>query len=118
METIGDRINARRRELRISQRDLAKKMGVVESAISHWQKDTYIPDSQNLLKLAICLQVTPDWILTGKGIKSDSSETAKAAGDEVAKLHDDFLKLSPQHRRAVLSLAQALAEAQAQETNE
>jgi transcriptional regulator with XRE-family HTH domain len=55
------------RELRenavLTQDELAKKIGVTPTAISHWETGSKRPRAKNIRKLAIALGVTPQEIL-------------------------------------------------------
>jgi transcriptional regulator with XRE-family HTH domain len=41
--TLGARIRKRRQELRLTQKQLAGKLGVDESSVIHWEKDKHYP---------------------------------------------------------------------------
>ena len=46
------RIEELRKERNISQKTLAEKVGVAQSAISHWEKGVYEPNASSLILLA------------------------------------------------------------------
>jgi SOS-response transcriptional repressor LexA len=64
---MKDRIRSRRVQLDITQQTLAKKLGVSRVSVTKWENGTTKPDGENLHQLAVALQVTPEWILYGKG---------------------------------------------------
>ncbi len=66
METITDRIKKRAKELNITQVELARKVGKTKGAINQWFKGATKPNGSNLLALAKALDVTPEWLETGK----------------------------------------------------
>ena len=66
-QTIGDRIRARRKECRLTQKALAAKVGVSHVAISQWEKDETVPRGENLLRVAAALGCTPAWVFDGEG---------------------------------------------------
>lgn len=70
-ETIGDRIRARRKELHLTQKELAAKVGVSNVAISQWEKDETAPKGDNLLKLTQALGCNPIYILHGEDSESN-----------------------------------------------
>ena len=43
-ETMGTEIARRRKELEMTQLDLAEKMGVTDKAVSKWERDLAYPD--------------------------------------------------------------------------
>lgn len=65
-ETIGQRIRAQRKALRLSQEKLGSRIGVAGGAISQWEGDKTRPIGENLMRLAAELRLSPDFILTGK----------------------------------------------------
>ncbi|MDU3815762.1 LexA family protein [Mixta hanseatica] len=71
MQTIGDRIRARRKELRLTQKDLASRVGVSHVAISQWEKDETAPRGDNLLRLSDALGCAPSYLHNGDGSESN-----------------------------------------------
>lgn len=67
METINDRISARRRAQKMSQDELAKRIGITRVSISKWESGLNQPKGRYLNDLATALGVTVDWLLTGDG---------------------------------------------------
>lgn len=63
---MGDRIHARRKELKINQAALGKMVGVSNVAISQWERGETEPRGDNLLSLAKALQCTPEFLLHGE----------------------------------------------------
>lgn len=60
---IADRLAAIRRKNKLSQEDLAAKIGVSRQAISKWERAEASPDTDNLLLLANLYHVTLDELL-------------------------------------------------------
>lgn len=66
-ETTGDRIRARRKELKLgNQSNLGKKVGVSHVAISQWERGETEPTGSNLLTLSRVLSVRPEWLVNGE----------------------------------------------------
>ena len=66
MSTIGARIAKRRKDLGMTQEDLAGKLGVSAQAVSKWENDVSYPDISLLAPLVKTLDMTTDELLTGK----------------------------------------------------
>lgn len=67
---LSDRIKAERIALHMTQPQLAALVGVGKSSISQWESGHVQNISgHNLIKLAIALGVTSEWLETGKGEK-------------------------------------------------
>ena len=73
METINDRIAARRRAQKMSQDELARRIGITRVSISKWESGLNQPKGRYLNDLAAALGVTVDWLLTGEGNAPESS---------------------------------------------
>ena len=66
----GERIKEAREDLRISQPELAKRAKVTKSAVSQWENgSTKELKADHLLAVAKALNVSPDWLATGRGPK-------------------------------------------------
>ncbi len=57
---IHDRIATLRKEAKLTQEDLAKKCGVDETAVSHWENGHSAPTGSRLPAVAAALGVTID----------------------------------------------------------
>lgn len=73
-ERLSELLNSRG----MSQKDLATKTGITESAISHYVKGDRTPRGSNLSKIAVALGTTTDYLLDGKAAnKKDDLATAR-----------------------------------------
>lgn len=72
MQTIGQRIRSRRKELKLTQKDVANAIkGVSHVAVSQWESDTTKPNAENLLDLAAALECSFVWLLKGEDDQSN-----------------------------------------------
>ena len=60
---IGQRIRQRRKELKITQKDLAAAMGLTAGYIGHLERGTRTMSIEVLLMLCTELKVAPSWLL-------------------------------------------------------
>lgn len=65
MTLPGERIRARRKELKLTQRALAKLVKVSHVTVSQWESEDSEPGGKNLFALSAALQCDPTWILYG-----------------------------------------------------
>jgi SOS-response transcriptional repressor LexA len=80
------RINDRRKELKLTQSQVAKIVGVTKASISQWEKGDTFPKGENLLKLGKALMCEPQWLLTGKrGSITQTPNTTN--GPEIKSYH-------------------------------
>lgn len=78
-QLMGERIRARRKELKIRQASLGKMVGVSNVAISQWERSETEPGGENLLSLAKALQCSPDYLL--KGVDSQANVAFNSRND-------------------------------------
>lgn len=64
--SIGERIEALRRQKNMSQGQLATQMDVSRQAISKWENDQTSPDTLNLIRLAQVLDSNVEYLATGQ----------------------------------------------------
>lgn len=64
--TIGIMIASKRKELNMTQLELADKMGVTDKAVSKWERDLSYPDVSSLPKLAEILGLSVDELMQVK----------------------------------------------------
>ena len=67
MLTTGQRIKKLRKERGYSQEQLAEIIDCHTTAIAKWESDSRIPRGDNLVALAVALDVPVVELLTGKG---------------------------------------------------
>ncbi|MDM1019673.1 helix-turn-helix domain-containing protein [Acinetobacter sp. VNK23] len=80
METLGIRLKQLRKNLKLTQQQLADKVGVSKTSIIYWEKDENVPKHESLMALSNALETTPDWLLSGK---SEASLGLTPSKDEV-----------------------------------
>ena len=62
-KTIGEIIKELRKQRKITQQDLAEKIGVTPQAISRWEREVGYPDITQIVPLSKCLGVSTDELL-------------------------------------------------------
>ncbi len=58
--SLGQYISRRRKHMRLTQEELADKVGVSKSAIAKWETDGGLPDRDNLRRIAEVMGVSVD----------------------------------------------------------
>jgi transcriptional regulator with XRE-family HTH domain len=102
--SVGKRIRQLRIEKGLKLRELAEMSGVPVSTISDLEHGRSTnPDGDTLVKLAVALETTSDWLQTGEGLPM--RQEPRIDESEMARL---FKLLSPPNREAVLATAKAL----------
>ena len=86
---MGKRIRQRRKELKLTQETLGKRINVSAGSISRWEFDGYEPELTLAVCLADALQVSLDWLVSGR-----TTFTAPCVvGDKVYEVIEDGRKL-------------------------
>ena len=65
--TFGDRLAAAREEARLSQKELAQRVGIKTSTLRNWEEDLSEPRANRLSILSGILGVSLRWLLTAEG---------------------------------------------------
>lgn len=68
---IGERIRAKRKELRITQTQIYNKTGISSGNLSGIEAGKSLPSASALIGLSQVLDCSIDWILTGSSPKSE-----------------------------------------------
>ena len=69
--TMGMMIASKRKELGMTQMELAEKMGVTDKAVSKWERDLSYPDISSLPKLAEIFGMSVDELMQ---VRTDTKE--------------------------------------------
>ena len=78
-ETMGQIIATKRKELGMTQMELAERMGVTDKAVSKWERDLSYPDVNSLPKLAEIFGMTVDQLMQ---IKTESAQMEESKSVE------------------------------------
>lgn len=71
LEAIGNRISERRKQLNYTQEQIAEKMNVSIQMVSNLERGNKAIKIDNLLKISEILDMSTDYILTGKHTEKD-----------------------------------------------
>ena len=74
IEKVGDFIREKRKENKLTQKELAKKLGVSDKAISKWERGICCPDISLLKDLSSILGTSVNELLSGEEIKNLEKE--------------------------------------------
>ena len=77
--TFGDRLEAARRNANLSQRELAKHIGIKSSTLKNWEDDVTEPRANKLNTLAGMLNVSLMRLINGEGDGLEASDENSAS---------------------------------------
>jgi transcriptional regulator with XRE-family HTH domain len=101
---IGDRIKQLRSELRLSQGDLAAKLGADAGQISRYENGHISPSADAIVRLAQALDVSCDYLLVDDAPRRPFKSSSDVLGDRLAGLSE----LSPDDLASLLNVLDAL----------
>jgi transcriptional regulator with XRE-family HTH domain len=87
--TLGARIFHYRTKLRLSQEQLAEKIGVSRQAVSKWEQDAAQPEIDKLISLAQTFSVSTDVLL---GLKTEDDEHSDSLVNDNLQVLIRFLR--------------------------
>ena len=90
-EDVAGRIRIARRARRMSQQQLAQRLGIRRAAVTQWENPHgTLPATANLLQAAIELKVAFEWLATGRGsMNLDAAEDLAFSTDCIARNFDE-----------------------------
>lgn len=89
LKAIGNRISTRRKQLNYTQEQIAEKMDVSIQMVSNLERGNKAIKIDNLIKISEILNVSTDYILTGKHTSKDTNIIA----NKIANLSDCDCKM-------------------------
>ena len=89
LKEMGQRIMVRRKSLRMTQEELAEKLGVSTQMISNLELGKKAIRPENLAKVCSVLELSADFILTGTNTKT----TVDAVAEKLLQLTTEELQI-------------------------
>ena len=83
---IGKFIAECRKEKKLTQLQLAEKLGITDKAISKWERGIAMPDSSIMLELCDILGISVNELLSGEKIEMDSNKNEEILLDMAKEL--------------------------------
>ena len=111
--SFGERLKARRGELKLSRGELAERLGVSASAVSNYENGLSFPKEEVMLRLVDSLETEPNTLFQD----SFRSSGGAMSGPEQMLLRQ-YRSLSPLGRETVRSVVEALCAYRRNETGE
>lgn len=110
--TISERIFKILKNKKMTQMEFAKRAGFSNSAISDWKRKKTNPSAEKIMDICNALDITPEQLLTGKGIEDvDEIETSTDwfhIDKSDKKLLEDFHGMQDSQRKRLLAYVQTL----------
>ena len=95
--TLGERIQALRKDAGLSQEELGEKLGVARQSVSKWESDTTIPELDKLIAMSKLFHISVGALL---GIEESGEADRELTDRELAALEEIARKLAQTQREA------------------
>ncbi|WP_339167025.1 helix-turn-helix transcriptional regulator [Brevibacillus sp. FSL L8-0520] len=100
----GERISELRTKMKLTQDDLAKRLGITRAALSHYEKDRREPDYETLERIADFFDVQVDYLLGRTNDPSPSVKKEKPVNRAFLELPEDVSEEEKEFLQAQLDL--------------
>lgn len=101
--TLGQNIKKYRKELELTQEQLAKKVGVIQSNVYRWEKDVVVPSIDTIKKLAKTLNISVDGLL----FSDEERKELRVTDKELLERIKDLQNLNGKDKEALIRLIDA-----------
>ena len=88
LKEIGNRIIARRKQMRLTQEELSELAGVTAQTISNAELGKKALRPENIIRLCTAMEISTDYLLLGN-----------VSGDDISKLSQKVSRLTPDQYR-------------------
>jgi len=84
-KSMAEVISSRRKELGMTQKDLAEKLNITDKAVSKWERGIACPDTATIPKLAQVLGISLEELMTAKPAEPAGHRGAEYLTDLILK---------------------------------
>ena len=114
--TISERILKVLKDRNMTQAEFAKQVGIATSTISEWKKRKTNPTADKIMDICNVLQITPEQLLTGKGIEDEENITVTSRESCFTpydiQLVQDYHGLKEEQQKRLMAYMEALKKIQ------
>ena len=117
--TISERILKVLKDRNMTQDEFVKQVGIANSTISEWKKRKTNPTADKIMDICNVLQITPEQLLTGKGIEDEENITVTSRESCFTpydiQLVQDYHGLKEEQQKRLMAYMEALKKIQSLE---
>lgn len=88
--TLGEKLQKLRKDQKMSQEELASKITVSRQAVSKWELNEALPDTENLIQLSKVLGVSIDYLLNNEIENIEETPILKEITKKVKKEYNNL----------------------------
>ncbi len=108
--TISERIFMLIESENITQSEFCRRVGLRQSTVSDWKRKNHTPSSDKIMDICVALNVSPEQLLTGKGIDSVDDSVDYQLDYQGKQLILEYEGLNDDARKRLLAYAKKLSE--------
>lgn len=109
---ISERIFKILSDKKMTQREFASQVGIATSTVSEWKKKKTNPNVDKIMDICAVLEITPEQLLTGKGIDDEEEEASnnheRLITPQEKILLDDYHNMQEAQKKRLLAYVEAL----------
>ena len=102
---LNENLKQLRKSKGLTQEEFALQLGVVRQTISKWEKGMSVPDSEQLIKIAVILETTVSELL---GTQVENEEEPNRLAKELSRINTQLAIRNHRTRRVLKIIAVAL----------
>ena len=99
-DTLGGRIVRARESLSLDEMEASTRVGVTLETYQNWERDRDEPRANKLSMLAMCLSVSPTWLLYGRG----ESPVSESVSEEVVNIREQLTRVNELHTQTAQAI--------------
>ena len=99
-DTLGGRIVRAREALSLDEMEASTRVGVTLETYQNWERDRDEPRANKLSMLAMCLSVSPTWLLYGRG----ESPVSESVSEEVVNIREQLTRVNELHAQTAQAI--------------
>ena len=109
---ISERVLKVLKERNMTQVEFAKQVGIASSTISEWKKRKTNPTADKIMDICNVLKITPEQILSGKGIEDEEEIAATSPESRFTpydiQMIEDYHSLKEEYQKRLVAYMEAL----------
>lgn len=106
----------------MTQAEFAKRVGIANSTVSEWKKKKTNPSADKIMDICVVLEVTPEQLLSGRGIDDDEEKTGMQSEEIITpmdrKIIRDYHSMQEEQKKRLLKYMGVLKQLEELEGND
>lgn len=91
--TFGEKLQKLRKEKGWTQEQLAAQINISRQALSKWESDTAIPDTENVVQISKLFRVSTDYLLYDEYESDDDLPAVHASAQKISNIYNHKIRV-------------------------